>query len=350
MPNRYPISVQLVTRNGARWLPYCLDSLLKQTRQDFFLMLIDNDSADETRLLSERLVAGHPSLSERTRFVGHRQNLGFARAHNQAYLWTDSDFVLVLNQDVVLAPGYLELTARCLEQHEQVAAVTGKLLRWEFASATFHPDQRTWQGGEVDTCGLRVWRSRRVTNLGHGELNDGRFERELKVFGVPATAALYRRSALEAVSPTHECFDPLFGSYKEDVDLAWRLDLAGYDAWCVPQAIGYHDRAVAGGPADGHLVLAGKHYRFHPEFQLASWVNHLATLVKHESLRSLAPDLPWVLWHELQKLGFLLVTSPVILLRGLWRLFARLPYLLAERRSLRGSRRIAPLALRKFFR
>lgn len=347
--DNFPIVVALVMHNGARWLPHCLASLAQQSRQDFMLMLIDNGSVDSSVLLVNELLLQYPGLQARTKLVYNKQNLGFARAYNQAILWSSSEAVLILNQDVVLAPNYLELTMQGLEQQPRVGAVTGSLLQWNFDVDTFHISSLSEQGALVDSTGLVLWRSRRVTNRKQGERYDDSWPQEQEVFGIPATAALYRRAALEEASPEHQVFDESFVSYKEDVDLAWRLQLAGWQSWYVSQAIAYHDRKLSGGPQDSLRELAVRHRGFPRDYKLYSWVNHLATLIKNESWISLARDLPWFLSHEACKGGYLALTDPRVLFKGIVRLVRSLPLLLSERRSLSSTHRIKSVELRRWF-
>lgn len=351
MNQRYSISVQLVTYNGVPWLPYCLEALAAQTRRDFFLLIVDNGSIDKTSELVEGWLAEHPDLAARARMVKNKQNLGFARGHNQAISWTDSDYVLVLNQDVLLAETYLEAAAGYLEHDTRAAAVTGKLLTWKFDPATFYlgalPELQA--ASTIDSLGLKIYRSRRVTNLAQGEVDHGQYQTMRQVFGVAGTAPLYRREALMAVSPTGEVFDEDFVSYKEDVDLAWRLQLAGCDAWYVPEAVGYHDRSLAGAVKEGPLALA-RHRRHWPkELKAYSWVNHLGVMVKNEGALNFFLDLPWILAHELAKAGFVLLTEPTTLLRGMYRFIRLLPRFIKKRGQLKSTHRRKAAELRQWW-
>ena len=89
---------------------------------------------------------------------------------------------------------------------------------------------------------------RRAIDIGQGSRDDSRFDGQREVFGVSAAAALYRRSALDAVSSDGQAFDEAFFMYKEDVDLAWRLRRAGYAACVASEAVAYHGRTAAGRP------------------------------------------------------------------------------------------------------
>lgn len=350
MNKRYPVSVNLVMFNGATWLPFCLESLAQQTTQDFFILLIDNGSADNSVEQVESFLSQYPWLSLRTRLVRNKQNLGFARAHNQAILWTDSDYVLVLNQDTVLAPDYVDQLSRGLTENPQIGAITGKLWQWQFNPDTFHLSQLSTPSDPIiDSIGLRIHRSRRVTNLGQGDHDHGQYMVAREVFGVPATASLYRRLALETVSPSGLVFDERFISYKEDVDLAWRLRLGNWQAWCLPQAIAYHARSASGGETNSKRELIYLHSTWPAALHLYAFVNHLAVLLKNDSLGNLIKDLPWFAWHELQKLAYLAVFHPLILMRALGRFIKYLPVFMRERHKLKATHKLKPSDLRDWW-
>ena len=94
------ISIHLFTWNGQKYINECLNSILQQTFKDYFLLIIDNGSVDKTVKIMEQEYV--PVFGAKARLIKNKNNLGFAQAHNQALLWTDSDYVLVLNQDVIL--------------------------------------------------------------------------------------------------------------------------------------------------------------------------------------------------------------------------------------------------------
>ncbi len=348
-PKRYATSINLVAYNGQRWLPFCLEALSNQTYKDFFLLVIDNGSLDGSAALIQEFLRTHHELGKRARLVVNKQNLGFSRGHNQAMAWTESDYVLMLNQDVLLDPAYLEHAVRALAADPRVAAVTGKLLRWNFQAASFYMEALPELQAEscLDSAGLIVRRSRRVVERGQGERDHGQYPRGEEVFGVSGAAPVYKREALMDVSPLGEVFDEDFVSYKEDVDLAWRLQRAGYTAWYEPRAVAYHDRSVRGGLGIRDTL---RHHHGRPrDLKVYSYVNHLAVLIKNDGWWNLTLDAPWILAHELAKAGYLFLTGPGTLFRAWGRLIAHIPTFLKKRNSLSVVQRRTTAELRKWW-
>lgn len=313
-------------------------------------MIIDNGSIDESWSIIQTFLNNNPILASRSRLVQNKVNLGFARAHNQALAWTDSDFVLVLNQDVLLDENYIKACSTCLQKRPDVAAVTGKILQWNFDSDNFHPTElKNLQAiSKIDSIGLSIKRNRQVVNLGAGVVDHGQYESECEVFGVPGTAPVYRRSALNEIIQGKEIFDNDFISYKEDVDLAWRLRLAGFNSWYLPQAVAYHDRSLGGGNSWQEQIKKRKSWP--RDFKIYSWVNHLAVLLKNDSFLNLFLDLPWIAIQEFKKAIYLLIFDEGVLRGGLARLIRLFPVFWGKRRLLKKIRKIKPIDLRKHWR
>lgn len=380
--NELSVAVNLVVFNGVRWLPFCLYSLINQTDSDFSLLIIDNNSADGSLDLINQFLDTEPMLKERTRIVRNKSNLGFARAHNQALAWSKSDLVLLVNQDVVLSPSYIhDLRAKFVD--ENLASATGKILHYPIARikdenlAAVH--QRVTRhelsvnsqvdytpmlaecrqrletiydaklNQLIDSCGLWMERSRRVVDIGHSQVDSGQFNDKAEVFGVSGAAPMYRREAIEFVSPFNELLDESFVSYKEDVDLAYRLRWAGYRAILVSDTLAWHDRNLSVDETGGLKKLIKLRRTWPSELRVYSWSNHLATLLKNESIGNLFKDLPYITWFEFKKIIYLIIFEPNVLGRGIKHFCKRFFKLTNKRRLLKLTHRISAGDMRIWF-
>lgn len=101
--------------------------------------------------------------------------------------------------------------------------------------------------GIIDSCGLQMKPWGQIVDIGQNQPDKGNFEAQAEVWGVTGACALYRLEALKQVADKHGIFDERFGSYKEDVDLAWRLRRAGWKAVFTPRAMAWHGRGVGCG-------------------------------------------------------------------------------------------------------
>ncbi len=326
------VSVIIVSWNASSVIGNCLASLRAQTWQDFGVTVVDNASSDGTAELVRRDLPG-------TTVLRNPQNVGFARANNQGIALSHGEYVLTLNPDVELGPTCLQQLVKFADAHPQGGAFGGKLLKRSAADAT---------PAIIDSTGLRVTRSRRVLDRGEGEPDSGRYDVVEQVFGFSGACALYRRSALTDAAQDGRVFDEFFFAYKEDVDLAWRLRLLGWEAWYVPMAVAVHPRGL--GRRNGSLAARlGQRRQRSRTLRLLSWRNHRALLLKNEQLpNALVHAVPLGL-RELAALAYAIVAEP-FQLRGLLQLAGHLPQLLRQRRTLLRRRRVTAREMRRWLR
>ena len=95
------VSVTLVTYNSGRFIKKCLESVLAQKYPDLELIVIDNASTDGTTDILE-------PFEDRCRIVYNQENVGFAAAQNQAIAMSRGEWILTLNPDVLLLPGFIQ--------------------------------------------------------------------------------------------------------------------------------------------------------------------------------------------------------------------------------------------------
>lgn len=328
------ISVSLVTYNAERWLDACLASLLAQTHPDVEILVLDNGSTDGTRERLEAAVAGHPAI----RLALSPTNLGYAGGHNRAISESRGEFVCLLNQDIVLDPDFLAAALAAFDA-PTVGSVQGRL-RW------LSPDlERT---SMIDSTGLQINRSRRITSRGQGSPDGVHNDRPGLVFGVDGACPIYRRSALEDVRIGGEVLDEAFFMYKEDVDLAWRLLLGGWDAAYAPDAVAWHARG-AGESAAKTAWQVIQHRRGIPTWvKRLSWRNQRLMQIKNEDASLVVRDLPRVIWHELAAFAYLVVSNPTNL-AAVVDLVRMLPAALRKRRHVQRLRRISSEDLAAWF-
>ena len=282
------VSINLVTWNGAKYIINCLDSVFNQTYTDFSLMIIDNGSTDETL---SYITDKYPQL----KIVKHKENLGFAKAHNQAIHWSRSKYVLLLNQDMILEPDYLKNLVSFMEKMPEVGAVTGKLRK-------LHEGEKT---NYIDSVGINIYKKHKVEELGAGEQDEGQYDAITEVFGVSGALPLIRRQALESVMENNQFFDEDFFNYKEDVDLSYRLRYLGWKIYKVPTALAYHERSLAASDSSTfHKIKINRKKRSSFSNYL-SYRNHLYFLIKNLPERTLNYLFP-VIAYEISKFIYIL--------------------------------------------
>ncbi len=224
------VAVTIVTYNSGRFIRRCLESVLEQQYPAKQIVVIDNASTDGTRDILEW-------FENRVKVVYNDENTGFAAAQNQAIAMSDSEWILALNPDVLLMPGFIATLVAAGGMHSEIGAVCGKLLKMS-------PDFQLPSPPSFDSTGIYFTPAMRHFDRGSGQLDQGDYDRFEYVFGATGAAALYRRAMVEDVSLYGEFYDPDFFMYREDADVAWRAQLLGWRCLYVPIARGYHVRTA----------------------------------------------------------------------------------------------------------
>lgn len=229
------VTVSIVTFNSRAEIGRCLEAVLAQTLVPRRVFVWDNASTDGTAELLKAWSTRCVSV-----FLS-KENVGFCAAHNRIITRSDSEFVLILNPDCYLAPDYLEKAVQAANLHARIGAIAGKLYRLRSADQSMESARRE---AILDSTGIFFTPSFRHFDRGSNEPESGRFTKPEWVFGVTGAAALYRRLMLEDVKIEDEYFDEGFFAYREDADLAWRMQSAGWQCLYFPEAVGVHLRKV----------------------------------------------------------------------------------------------------------
>lgn len=312
------VDVIIVNWNGRRHLEACLPSLAGGRFQDFQLIVADNGSSDGSQ-------AWLREVWPQVRLLDLGENLGFAEANNRAIRAGRAPWVALLNNDTVADPGWLEALLATAEADPRLAAVASRM------SFMDQPEILNSTGIAVDPTGI-AW-----DRLGGAP--DAAGDAPARVFGASAGAALYRRAALEAVAEPDAAgqaavFDPDFFMYLEDVDLAWRLRLAGWEAAYAPQARVLHHQSASSGegsPFKNRLLARNK-----------VW-----TLAKNYPFWPLLAWSPLVLAYDLGSAPYrLLAQGQDAALRGRLEAWRRIGPMLAKRRRIQAARKVSWPALR----
>lgn len=233
------VSAIVPTLGRSPHLQPCLEALRRDGGGDLEILLVaqGTESDPAASALADRVL----SLPE---------NAGFARANNLALATARGDFLATVNDDAVVDPGWCAALVAALDERPRVAAAQGVQLKLD--------DPR-----RIDGCGLAWNRSWQAVQIGHGEPEPAAARAPVEIFGVSATAAIYRREALAAVGgPSLEAFDARLFAYYEDVDLACRLRAAGYRALLVPAARARHAGSLTGrelGTDRWRLIYGNRH-------------------------------------------------------------------------------------------
>lgn len=314
------ITINLLGWNHRDIIEKAIDSVLTQSYRDFELVYMDNASSDGSQ---EFVRHKFPQV----KVIQNEKNLGYAGGHNLFFKNTDTEFLMVLNPDAVLDKNFLLYGLSPFED-DGVAAVTGKMLK---------------SGSDIlDGTGIIFSRSRRFRERGQNEKDAGQYDTQQEIFGVSGTAGIYRKSALEKVKVPkndgeYEYFDEDFFAYFEDVDLAWRLNLAGFKARFAPKAVVYHARTAGSSPGGykNFFSFVRHHKQLPQKVKEWNWKNHLFCIVKNDSGVEFFLAAPLIFARELAMFFFILVFETRTL-KILPKFFHDLPKMFRKRKFIKN--------------
>ncbi|OGY43199.1 MAG: hypothetical protein A2820_00980 [Candidatus Buchananbacteria bacterium RIFCSPHIGHO2_01_FULL_40_35] len=324
------VTIQIVTWNSLKYLPFTLKSIFSQTYRDFQVLVIDNNSQDGT---IDFLRQDYPEVA----VFQNKKNLGFARANNQGIRLLHSPYILFCNPDIILEANWLaEVMPKAEDEaNSQVGSYGGKLLKLKPIDGEIGPDSQTTI---IDSGGLQILKNRKIVEIGAGE-DSSKFNRDLEVFGHSGALVLYQRATLEdclvktKYQSQGEYFDEDFFAYKEDIDLAWRSRLLGWQSIFISQAVAYHIRSLAGSQSQGLAEMISHRKKQSSLARYYSYRNHFLLLIKNEFSQNFIRDFWLIKWFEAKKAGYMLIFEGKNIKAWL-AVIRMLPLMLAKRKAI----------------
>lgn len=215
------IDIVIPNYNGNKYLKECIDSLYTQTYSNFRIIIIDNASTDS----NYKWLNDYKNLT----FKRLDKNYGFDRAVNEGIKLSDSEYIVLLNNDTVAKDNWLEELIKCIEKDKNIFSVCSKMIRY---------DNKNLIDDAGDEYNILGWGYKR----GDGQPIN-KYNKTEEVFSSCAGAAIYRRSILDEIG----YFDEHFFAYMEDIDISYRAKIHGYkNIYCADAQI-YHIGSATSG-------------------------------------------------------------------------------------------------------
>jgi GT2 family glycosyltransferase len=220
-------AIVILNWNGRKFLEQFLPFVTASCCPGATVILADNASTDDSiAFVRER----YPAI----RIIAMDKNRGFAGGYNEALRQVESDYYVLLNSDVEVTPGWIEPVIHLMESDPIIGACQPKIRMYadrhsfEYAGAA---------GGWLDHLGYPFAKGRVFDDC---EPDNGQYDKPEPIFWASG-AAMFIRARLY-----HELrgLEDFFFAHQEEIDLCWRLQLAGYKIYSCPQSVVYH---VGGG-------------------------------------------------------------------------------------------------------
>jgi GT2 family glycosyltransferase len=235
---RINVGIAVVVWNNESILPDCLDSIHRQTYKNTKTIVLDNNSSDNSaQIITDRY--------KWVRLIRSSTNLGFSKGNNMIVNKFIKDpeikYIVLLNSDAALADNWIEELVNFAEHTKKVACMQGLTL--DFFNHEI-----------IDSTHIYINRNGQAIQGGYREKLENINIHSKKVFGVNAAACMITKDYLEK-QPFRYLFDEDFFMYLEDVDVAARSVVSGWDNYSVPRAVAYHMGSASSGKNPGFSVF-----------------------------------------------------------------------------------------------
>ena len=225
------VSVVILNFNGKKHLQQFLPFVVQSDYDKLQIVVIDNASTDGSVAF---LVDNYAQNIE---IICLKQNFGYAEGYNQGLKHVESDYYILLNSDVEVPKNWIRPMLNFMDENPAMAACQPKILafdrknRFEYAGAS---------GGMIDFLGYPFCRGR---IFDHIEQDLGQYDDKTSVFWASGACLLLKSDVFWSVG----AFDGDYFAHMEEIDLCWRLQLAGFLVGICPQVAVFH---VGGGTLD----------------------------------------------------------------------------------------------------
>ena len=256
------VAVLVINYNGKHFLKVCLGSLEKQTYRNYQVYVVDNASTDGS---IEYVKQHFPWV----KIIVFSENLGFAKAYNEATRMINADYAVFLNNDTKVDANWLSELVKSALEDESIVVVGSKILFYDRPNILQHAGAKiTPIGGGFD--------------MGLYAQDCERFNVKKYVGAACGAAMLVRKDLFLKIRG----FDEDFFAYFEDTDFCWRAWLHGFKVIYVPTAIVYHKFGGSWGP------------RNNPNRLFLGQRNRLISMIKNLEFKNLCKAIPISLSYD----------------------------------------------------
>lgn len=216
------VSIIILNWNGEKMLQQYLPSVMQYSQlPDTDVLVVDNGSTDSSISIAQSMGC---------RVIKLDKNYGFAKGYNLSIAQINSEYVILLNSDVEVTPGWIEPLIDYMDAHPDVAAVQPKVCSWSYKTKFEYAGAA---GGYIDKLCYPFCRGR---ILGYVEEDIGQYDTVTDIFWATGACFCTRTKVYKEL----EGLDENFFAHMEEIDLCWRMNSRGWRLVCVPQSVVYH--------------------------------------------------------------------------------------------------------------
>ncbi|RJS76062.1 glycosyltransferase, partial [Methanophagales archaeon] len=239
------VSIITLMFNKAEFSYQYLESILAHTDVLYELIIVDNGSIDETTSLLDRV--------ENVTIIKNKENLGFIKGCNQGASKAKGKYLLFLNNDIVVTPGWLSKLVKTIENYPKCGAVGCKLI---------------WPNGKLQEAGSIIWSDGSALGYGRGD-NPMRPEYSYlrEVDYCSGACLLVRKDLFQSLGSFDERYIP---AYYEDSDLCLGIWGLGYKVVFQPNVVVFHHEFTSSSYEKATALMEANQSKF-----IAKWKDAL---------------------------------------------------------------------------
>lgn len=321
--NHPNISIHLIVMNGEKYIRECLSHVKAQTYPNITFRVFDNASSDNTVSIVTEMISD-------AEIIKYPKNYVVGGGFNRSLPYSDDKYVVMLSVDVMLHPKFIERAVESLENDGGIGVVQAKIMRYDH--------ERKLKTNIIDTTGMQIFRSRRVINRGHGEIDVGQYDKPGEVFCYEGATPVFRREALEDVKEESGYLDEDFVWYADELDLGWRLRLRGWKMWYDPTVSAAHDRQTTTALSNGMKGFITMRKTIPAFKRMLDFRNQRLAFIKNDYWLSLVAHAPYWVPREILLLGYFILFERTTL-PAYWGILKMAPVTLKKRlRIMRRSK------------
>ncbi len=278
------ISIVITTYNSELFIKECIESLLPQLSNKDEIIIIDNNSKDNTQEILD-------TYEGKIKLISPNENSGYSKAANMGIRESKGDIIVISNPDVFFHKDFIRKIKYKFQENPEINILSPLILRF---------DKKT-----IDSTGQFPTLSLFVKERGYNKKIDNIQLKEDEVFSVCGACSVFKKESLEKLKINEEYYDEDFFIFWEDFDIGWRAELFKMKKILFPDAIVYHYRS-------GTIKNRGLISRFsltlsRPKDIIYHIVkNRYLTLIKNFRIKKNIHNIPFVIIKDIFWLGFLI--------------------------------------------
>jgi len=209
------VSIIILNYNGNEFLENCIESIFRETKQKFELIIVDNNSPDKS---GEKFSKKYESC----KFILNKKNVGVSEGLNIGIRNANGEHIILLNNDLIVAPKWLDYLFEAYKKNGN-GLYQPKFLKMKNKKIIDSA------GNLINIFGFGYSREKgKEDNLQYNSIEE---------IGFAAGTCLF---CSKEIFDNVGLFDEKFFAYNEDLDLAWRARLLNYRSYYVPKSIVFH--------------------------------------------------------------------------------------------------------------